>query len=400
MAKVQVADHIYWVGAIDWDVRMFHGHTYHTHRGTTYNAYLIVDEKIALVDTVLPGFEEEMMRRIAEIVDPAKIDYLIANHGELDHAGAIPHVLRSAPNATLIHSKRGAESIGKYHPDGWSKQVVGTGDTLRLGRKTLSFLEAPMLHWPDSMFTYIPEDKVLLPNDAFGQHLASSYRFADEVEPAVLWDEATKYFANILTPFSKLVVRKVEEVIKLGLEIEVIAPSHGTIWRKNPLQIVEQYVKWAQGEARPRVVVVYETMWGSTTQMAHAIVEGIGETGVEARLYAVPQTDHTTIIGDLLEAKGVLVGSATHNRRPLLNISAILEDLKGLQPVNKIGAAFGSSGWGGGATKILEEGLRESGVEVVLDSIEVRWRPDRDEIKQSMEFGRAFAEQVEAKLSG
>lgn len=399
MASVEVADHIYWVGAIDWDVRMFHGHTYHTHRGTTYNAYLIVDDKIALVDTVLPGFEEQMMRRIAEIVDPAKIDYLIANHGELDHAGAIPYVLTRAPNATLIHSKRGAESIGKYHPDGWRKQVVGTGDTLRLGRKTLSFLEAPMLHWPDSMFTYIPEDKVLLPNDAFGQHLASSYHFADEVDAPVLWDEATKYFANILVPFSKLIVRKVEEVQKLGLEIEIIAPSHGMIWRKDPLQIVAQYVKWAQGEARPRVVVAYETMWGSTAHMARAIVEGISQTNVEARLYAVPQTDHTTIIGDLLEAKGVLIGSATHNRRPLLNISALLEDLKGLQPVHKIGAAFGSSGWGGGATKILEEGLCESGVEVVLDGLEVRWRPNTDELMKSMEFGRAFGEQVQTSLT-
>jgi flavorubredoxin len=400
MAGVEIADSIYWVGAVDWDVRTFHGHTYHTHRGTTYNAYLIVDDKIALVDTVMPGFEEEMMGRIAEIVDPAKIDYLIANHGELDHSGAIPYVLSRAPKATLVHSKRGAESIGKYHPDGSPKKVVVTGDTLSLGSKTLSFLEAPMLHWPDSMFTYVPQEKVLLPNDAFGQHLASCYRFADEVDAHVLWEEATQYFANILIPFSKLILRKVEEVQKLGLAIDVIAPSHGMIWRKDPLQIIAQYVKWAQGEAKPRVIVVYETMWGSTAQMARAIVDGISQAGVEARLYGVPQTDHTTIIGDLLESKGVLLGSATHNRRPLLNISAILEDLKGLQPVSKIGAAFGSSGWGGGATKILDGGLRESGIDVILDPLEVRWRANPDEIRKCVAFGRSFGERIHAALAG
>jgi len=396
----QIAPNVYWVGAVDWEVRNFHGYSYRTHRGTTFNAYLIVDDKIALVDTVLPGFEDQMFRRIAEVVDPARIDYLIANHGELDHSGAIPAVLARAPQATLVHSKRGADSLGKYHPDGWKKQIVGTGDTLSLGHKTLAFLDAPMLHWPDSMFTYIPEDKLLLPNDAFGLHLASVHRFADEVEPAVLWDEARKYFGNILVPFSPLILRKVEEVQKLGLQIDTIAPSHGPIWRKDPMQIVTQYVRWAQGEAQRRVVVVYETMWGSTAQMAYAIVEGLAASGVEALLYAVPQEDLTTVVGALLEAKGLIVGSPTHNRRMLMNVAALLEHLAGLRPVKKLGAAFGSHGWGGGSVPLMEKALQEAGIEVAQPGLALTWRPTPAELDQAVAFGRSFGDRVNESLGG
>jgi flavorubredoxin len=391
---VPIAENVYWVGAVDWDVRHFHGYSYHTHRGTSYNAYLIVDERIALVDTVMRGFEEEMLRRIAEVVDPARIDYVVANHGEPDHSGAIPAVMALAPQATLVHSKRAAESLGKYLPDGWKRQIVGTGDTLPLGRKTLAFLEAPMLHWPDSMFTYIPEDRLLLPNDAFGQHLASAERFADEVDPAVLWDEARKYFANILTPFSKLILRKIEEVQQMGLEIATIAPSHGVIWRENPVQIVEQYVRWARGEARARALVVYETMWGSTAEMAHAVAEGIASAGVEVRVLPVPQTDHTTVVGELLDAKGIVLGSPTHNRRMLLNIAALVEDLVGLRPVDKIGAAFGSHGWSGGAVPLLEKGLKEAGIEVVQEGLALAWRPTPQERTQAVAWGWTFGERV------
>ena len=251
-----------------------------------------------------------------------------------------------------------------------------------------------MLHWPDSMFTYVPEDKLLLPNDAFGQHLASAKRFTDEVPPAVLWDEARKYFGNILVPFSKLILRKVEEVVKLGLEIDVIAPSHGLIWREDPMQIVGQYVSWSKGEADPRAIVVYETMWGSTTEIAHAIAQGIDEAGAGVQVYGVPQTDHTTVVGDLLGARGIVVGSATHNRRPLLNISALVEDLVGLRPVNKIGAAFGSHGWGGGAVAVLEKGLREAGIEIAGEGLALAWRPTPEEREQAVAFGRAFGERL------
>ncbi len=397
---VQVTDKVYWVGAIDWEVRRFHGHTYHTHRGTSYNAYLIVDERIALVDTVMQGFEEDMLRRIAEIVDPSRIDYLIVNHGEPDHSGALPAVMARAPQAVLVHSRRATETLARYLSNGWEHRIVGSGDTLPLGQKTLTFLEAPMLHWPDSMFTYIPEDRLLLPNDAFGQHLASTERFADEVEPAILWDEARKYFANILTPFSRLILRKLEEVQALGLEIGTIAPSHGLIWRQAPLQIVDRYLRWAQGEAFPRVIVVYETMWGSTAEMAHAIGEGIAQAGVQARILPVPQTDHTTVVGELLEAKGLIVGSPTHNRRLLLNVAALMEDLIGLRPVNKIGAAFGSHGWSGGAVPLLEKALQEAGVQVVQEGLALTWRPTAEERAQAAAWGRAFGEQVLQALAG
>ena len=391
---VQIAKNVYWVGAVDWEVRNFHGHTYHTHRGTSYNAYLIVDSHIALVDTVIAGFGDELFRHIAEVVDPARIDYVVANHGELDHSGAIPAVLGRAPQAALVCSKKGVESLGRYLPNGREYKVVGTGDTIALGRNTLTFLEAPMLHWPDSMFTYIPEDRLLLPNDAFGQHLASTERFADQVDPAILWDEARKYFANILTPFSRLILRKVVEVQHMGLAIDVIAPSHGVIWRQEPGQIIEQYVRWSKGVSQPRAVVVYETMWGSTAEIGRAIVEGIVEAGVGARLHAVPETDHTTVVGDLLEAGGIVVGSATHNRRPLLNIAALTEDLIGLRPVKKIGAAFGSHGWGGGAVPLLEKGLQAAGIDVVQDGLALAWRPTDEEREQAVAFGREFGDRV------
>ena len=397
---VRIAENVYWVGAVDWQVRNFHGHTYHTHRGTSYNAYLVVDDKIALVDTVMSGYEEDMLREIGDIVDPARIDYVIANHAELDHSGAIPVVLDRAPQAILVHSKRGEDSFGKYFQDGWKRQVVGSGDTIQLGHKTLAFLEAPMLHWPDSMFTYIPEDRLLLPNDAFGQHLASTERFADEVDPAVLWDEVRKYFGNILVPFSKLILRKVAEVQKMGLEIDVIAPSHGVAWREDALQIVEQYVRWSQGETKPTALVVYETMWGSTAEIARAVLQGITEAGVAGQIFAVPEADHTTVVGALLDARGIVVGSATHNRRPLLNISALVEDLIGLRPVNKIGAAFGSHGWGGGAVALLEKRLVESGIEVVQEGLALAWRPSPEEREQAVAFGRAFGEQVLAAGNG
>jgi anaerobic nitric oxide reductase flavorubredoxin len=396
---VEIAPNVYWVGAVDWNVRNFHGHTYQTHRGTSFNSYLIVDDHITLVDTVMWGFSDQMFRRIAEVVDPSRIEYVIANHGEPDHSGSIAEVMRRAPNATLFHTKRGSQSIGKYQPDGWPERIVGSGDTLSLGHKTLAFLDAPMLHWPDTMFTYVPEDRLLLPNDAFGQHIASAARFADEVEPAILWEEARNYFANILTPFSPLIIKKVEEVVKMGLQIDTIAPSHGVVWRKDPMQIIQKYVEWSTGDQQQaRVVVTFETMWGATEEMARAIVEGLSQAGVVGQMLPVPQTDHTTVIGELLEAKGILLGSSCHNRRPLLHISAIAEDLMGLKPVKKLGAAFGAYGWSSGAVQILEKALQESGIEVAQPALATTWRPSPDDWNQAVAFGKAFGEKVKAAV--
>ncbi len=395
--QIKVAEDVHWVGAIDWDVRNFHGYTYTTHRGTTYNAYLVLDEKVTLVDTVDAGYSQEMLKRISELTDPTRIDYLVANHGEIDHSGAIPEVMKVAPQAKLVCSQKGEQTLRRYFGgQGWDITVVGTGDEINLGRKTLRFIEAPMLHWPDSMFTYIPQDALLLPNDAFGQHLATSQRFADEVDECLVFGEAAKYYANILWPFSPLVIKKIKEIQEMGLEIATIAPSHGLIWR-NPGKIIEAYLRWAGGEAEPRVVVVYETMWGSTRRIAGALVEGIQQEGIEVSLYALPTSDRSDVITDLLEARGILVGSSVHNNDMLLNMAAFLEDLKGLKPIGKIGAAFGSYGWGSRAIPQMEEKLRQAGVDLVEADLSFQFAPDEDEIERCIEFGREFARKVKKR---
>ncbi len=397
--KIEVAKGVYWVGAIDWNVRHFHGYTYTTPRGTTYNAYLILDDKVALVDTVAPSFSGEMWGRIRELIEPRQIDYLIANHGEIDHSGAIPEVLRLAPQAKLVCSKKGVESLGRYYPGEGEPMVVKTGDEIKLGRRTLTFIEAPMLHWPDSMFTYLKEEALLLPNDAFGQHLATSQRFADEVEEGLVLEEAARYYANILWPFSPLILKKVEEVQRMGVEISAIAPSHGLIWRKEPGKIIGHYLRWAMGEARAKVLVVYETMWGSTEKIAQALAEGLAREGVEVSLYGLPMAGPTEVIKELLEAKGILVGSSTHNQHMLLNIAAFLHDLKGLKPVGKIGAAFGSYGWAERAVGDMEEALKEAGIEVVEAGLAFKFAPTGEELEKAVRFGQEFAQKVKASLA-
>jgi flavorubredoxin len=394
MHPVQILDNIFWVGAIDWNIRHFHGFTYSTHRGTTYNAYLIVDEKTALIDSVHAPFTEEMIKRIREIIDPAKIDYVVANHVESDHSGAISEILKLAPQAKVVGTARCREGLQKHYFGDWNFQVVKTGDELSLGERSLKFIEAPMLHWPDSMFTYIENQGLLLPNDAFGQHLATSKRFDDEVDENVLMEEATKYYANILWPFSQLVIRKIEDIQKLGLKISMIAPSHGIIWRRDPMKIVNAYLRWARGEARSKILVVYDTMWGSTEKMAKAIVEGISREDVEVMLFRLPFSDHGDIIKELLDAKGLLVGSSTINNGILPTMAPFLVEMQGLRPRNRLAAAFGSYGWGGGAVKTIEEKLQKAGMEMVAPALTVQWVPDKGELQNCTEFGQAFAKKV------
>jgi flavorubredoxin len=397
MSPTKLTENVYWVGAVDWNVRHFHGFTYSTHRGTTYNAYLIVDEKIALVDSVYGPFSHEMMERIGEVVSPEKIDYIIANHVETDHSGAIAEVLKHATKAKVVGTDKCKKGLFKHYFGDWDFQVVKTGDKINLGKKTLTFIEAPMLHWPDSMFTYVNEDALLMPNDAFGQHLASSKHFNDEVDENVVMTEAAKYYANILWPLSSLVVNKIEEVQKQKIPINMIAPSHGIIWRKNPMQIVEAYLRWGKGESQNRVIIAYDTMWGSTEKMARAMLEGIASIGIEAKLYRIPNSDRSDIIADLLEAKGLLLGSSTINNDILPTVAPVLEDLKGLKPKGKLAAAFGSYGWGGGAVKSIEEMIRRAGMEQALPGIAMNWVPTKEELQKCYEFGRSFAAKVAAK---
>lgn len=397
MGAVKVMENIYWVGVVDWNLRYFHGHSLSTHRGTTYNAYLIVDDKIALVDTVYAPFSADLIRHIKEIIDPARINYVIINHLETDHSGSLPAIMELAPGAEVICSKRCEEGLKKHYAGNWNYCVVKTGDELSLGKRTLTFIEAPMLHWPDSMFTYVKEDGLLMPNDAFGKHLASSGRFDDEVDMHIIMEEAAKYYANILYPFSHLVLKKLEEIEKMGIPINMIAPSHGIIWRKDPGMILEAYRRWASGSARPKIVLAYDSMWNSTEKMAKAIAEGVISGEVELQLYKIPLSDHNDIIKEILDASAVIIGSSTIHKDALPTLVPLLDELVALKPRGKVGAAFGSYGWSGGAVEAIEKKLAEAKIELAREGLTVKGVPNEQEIKACYEFGKEIALKVKAR---
>jgi len=385
---------VYWVGVVDWVLRHFHGYELTTHRGSSYNAYLITDEKTVLVDTVWGPFQEQLIENISEIIDPAKIDIVVANHAEVDHSGALPAVMRYAPKATVIVSKRGLESVEGHFHQPWKFQVVQTGDKVSIGKKELVFVEAPMLHWPDSMFTYLTGDNILMPNDAFGQHYANAFRFNDEVNQQELYEEALKYYANILTPFSSMVSKKIEEVLALNLPVHIIAPSHGIIWRKDPLQIVKKYQEWAAQVPEKTAVILYDSMWNGTRHMAEAIGEGLVVEGIPYRTFYMPTADRNDVITEIFKTKAVIIGSPTFNQGLLPTMAPILEDLKGLKFQNKIGAAFGCYGWSGESVKIIEEHLTRCKIPVVTEGIRAKWQPKSDDLAKCREFGRAVARAI------
>jgi flavorubredoxin len=383
---------IHWVGAVDWNVRNFHG--YVTQRGTTYNAYLVVDEKVALVDTVKEPFFQEMMGRIEKIVNPKKVDYLISNHTEPDHSGAIPRTLEVMENAELIASDLGVKGLRRYYGQGLECTSMKQKPTISLGERTLQFIPIPMVHWPDSMVTYIPEEKLLLSNDAFGQHLATSMRFDDDVDRAVLMQEAAKYYANIVMPLWMSVKRAFKALE--GIEIDMIAPSHGVIWRSDPGMILDAYQRWVEGVSGSKVVVVYDTMWGSTERVAKALVEGIAGEDVEVQLHRLGETHNSDVIADLLEAKAVLVGSPTLNNGLFPTVASFLTYMKGLRPKNKIGAAFGSYGWGGGAKRVAEAEIKAAGIDLVENELDFQYRPTKEEIERAVAFGGEIAKKVKS----
>lgn len=382
---------VYWVGVIDWNLRDFHG--YVTPKGTTYNAYLIVDEKITLVDTVKAEFSAEMLKRISQIIDPAKIDYVIVNHVEMDHSGSLPAIMNTAPDATIYCSNKGRDGLHlHYKADGcedWDFEVVKTGSELSLGSKTLMFIEATMLHWPDSMHTYIKEDKILLSNDAFGQHIATSKPFDDEVGDVMA--EAAEYYANILMPFGRIILKYIETVTELGIDINMIAPGHGIIWRQDPAKIIEAYGRWARGETTKKVLIIYDTMWGSTHTMAKSILDGIKAAGVEVKLINIRKIDLSGIITEVLEAPVIIVGSPTLNNGIFPSVSEFLTHLKGLRPKGKQAVAFGSYGWGGGAVKAVEKELEMAGFELIEPGLQIRYRPDEEGIAACRQLGERIA---------
>jgi len=391
LQATRLSDRVYWVGAIDWGVRDFHG--YLTTRGTTYNAYLILADKITLIDTVKAPFGREMLHRIASVIDPGTIDYIISNHSEMDHSGALPEVIAEVKPERVFASPRGVEALARhFHLDGI--EAVKEGDSLSLGSATLAFVETPMLHWPDSMFTYLADERLLFSSDAFGMHLATSERFADEIDDSILEYEGAKYFANILLPLSNLVTRLLDKVGKLNLAIDAIAPSHGPVWRKDVGVPVRRYGSWAAQERTNKAVVVYDTMWQSTDLMARAIGDGLAASGASVKLMPLKSCHRSDVATEVLDAGALIVGSPSLNGGMFPTVADLLTYLKGLKPRNLISAAFGSYGWSGGAVEQVEAALREMNVELVGEAVRVKYVPDADALSQCCALGAQIAEKL------
>ena len=391
--KVNVIDNVHWVGKIDWELRKFHGNEYSTHRGSTYNSYLITEEKTALVDTVWAPFAKEYVNNLAGEINLKKIDFVVANHAEIDHSGALPELLERIPDTPVYCTANGVKSLtGHYHRD-WNFQVVKTGDRLSLGSKELIFVEAPMLHWPDSMFCYLTGDNILFSNDAFGQHYASEYLFNDLVDQNELYTECLKYYANILTPFSSLVEKKIQEFLSLELPLDIICSSHGVIWRNNPAQIVERYLQWAKGYKENQITIVYDTMWNGTRVMAENIAKGIVRTDpdVNVKLFNIASSDKNDVLAEVFKSKAVVFGSPTINRGILTSLAGLLEEIKGLSFQEKKAAVFGSYGWSGESTRVLAESLQQAGFTIVDDGLKVLWNPSEQSIEECVSYGRKLA---------
>ena len=387
-----------WVGKIDWELKKFHGDEYSTHRGSSYNSYLVRDEKIALIDCVWTPFAKEFVANLKKEIDLTTIDYIIANHGEPDHSGALPELMKEIPNTPIYCTANAMKSLkGQYHQD-WNFVPVKTGDKLSLGSKEFVFVEARMLHWPDTMFTYLTGDNILFSNDGFGQHLASEHMFNDLVDQAELYQEAIKYYANILTPFSKFVENKINEILSFNLPVDMICPSHGVIWRENPLQIVHKYMEWAKDYKENQITIIYDTMWNSTRKMAEKIAAGIrlSDTDVTVKLFNCnsTHTDKNDIITEVFKSKAIIVGSPTINKGILFSAAGILEMIKGLGFKNKKGAAFGSYGWSGEHTKLISAELEHGGFELLNEGLKVTWNPDEDSLINCQEFGRSIGEML------
>lgn len=392
----KINDTVTWVGKIDWELKKFHGDEYSTHRGSSYNSYLIRDEKTVLIDTVWEPFTKEFVTNLKKEIDIQKIDYIVVNHSEVDHSGALVDLMKEIPNTPIYCTKSGVRILkGHYHQD-WNFVEVKTGDTLELGKHTLTFIEAPMLHWPDTMFTYLSGENMLFSNDGFGQHYASEFMYNDKVDQAELYQEALKYYANILTPFSKQVISKIQEILKLNLPIDMICPSHGIIWRDNPIQIVNKYLEWANEYKENQITIVYDSMWNATRRMAESIAEGITSVNrdVTIKIINSAKTDKNDIVVESFKSKIVLMGSSTINNGILSSTASILEMLKGFRFRGKKAAAFGSYGWSGEAVKIMTEELEKGGFEIINSGIKELWNPDEEALNRCREFGKSIAEAI------
>ena len=395
MKPIQIAKGIYDVGVNDWNIDDFHG--YSTPLGTSYNAFLIVDDKVALVDTVKKPFADQLIANISEIIDPRKIDVVISNHTEMDHSGSLARVMhRIGEDKPLYCSKMGAKNLAKHFSQQWNYHAVKEGEELSLGSRTLTFLETRMLHWPDNMFTYVKEDKILFSSDAFGQHYAGFEKFDDVVGEAIM-PHAQKYYANILMLYAPHTLKLMDKVAELGLEFDMICPDHGIIWRKDPAKIINAYVEWSKQTAKRKAVLVYDTMWHSTEKMADAIAAGLSSEGIAVRPMYLRKWHRSDIMTDVLDAKAVIVGSPTLNNNLFPTISDFMTYMKGLKPLNKIGAAFGSYGWSGEAPKMITAELEAMKFDIV-ESVRHQYIPDSDALEASFELGRAVGRAIKEQV--
>jgi flavorubredoxin len=392
MKPTQIADGIYDVGVIDWNIRDFHG--YSTDRGTTYNAFLVVDEKVALIDTVKAPFADQLISNISQIIDPQKVDVVVSNHTEMDHSGSLPRIMqRVGEDKALYCSKMGARNLASHFSNSWNYHPVKDGEELFLGKRTLAFIETRMIHWPDSMFSYLKEDHILFSSDGFGQHYAGFDKFDDQAG-AELMEQAKKYYANILMLYAPRILALLEKVVASGIRIEMICPDHGVIWRKNPGKIIEAYFKWSRQETEKKAVVVYDTMWKSTETMANAIAQGIAATGTKVKPIHIRSSHRSDIMTDVLDAAAVVVGSPTLNNQMFPTVADVLTYMKGLKPANKIGGAFGSFGWSGEAVKLVTAELEAMKFKMIEGSPRLQYVPEPEGIAACEAYGKQIGEAV------
>lgn len=396
MQPVEIKKDIYWVGALDWNIRDFHG--YSTPKGTTYNAYLVMDEKITLFDTVKKPFKDNLIRNISKIVDPQKIDYLVVNHVEMDHSGSVPEIIQELRPQKVFCSAMGKKTLlDHYHREDWPYEVVESGQTIQLGKKSVQFLETRMLHWPDSMMSYFPEDQLLISSDGFGQHWASSQRFDDQVDIHELLKHSAKYYANILLPYSPLVQKLLANVQALGLKIDMIAPDHGLIWRTHLDKIIAAYDAWSLQKGQEKALIIYDTMWHSTEQMGYAIGDGLSQEGIDFQMFNLKHAHRSDIMTEVLDSRGLILGCSTLNNGVLPAMADVITYMKGLRPANKLGAAFGSYGWSGEAVKIITECFEDMKVELVEPGLRVKFAPSKDDLDKCVELGRKVGQAIKAK---
>lgn len=395
----KLTEKVYWVGAVDWAVRDFHG--YSTGHGSTYNAYLVMADRITLVDTVKRPFLHQMMERISSVCDPSDVDIIVSNHSEMDHSGALPETIGRIGPSGVYASRMGAKALAAhFHWDEDTVRAVGTGDTLDLGGATLEFRETRMLHWPDSMVSYMPEEKVLFSQDGFGMHLATSERFDDQVSRTLLETEARKYYANILMPYSQLVKGLLADIRTSGLEIGLLCPDHGPVWRSDIGWITGMWEEWAEKPPSMKAVVVYDTMWGSTASMAQAVSQGLESGGASVKLLPLRATHISDVAAEVLEASALLVGSPTLNGRIFPSVAECLNYLGGLRPAGLVGASFGSYGWSGEAVRELNGILEGMKVRLTGEGLKALYVPGPEALGECFELGAGVAGELRAMTRG